>query len=193
MTSQAEDCTQDAKLARRAKVLRSAFAACSASLVLSACGPGVVGTGGPVTSAATLSVSNLCSTPLATALNCTPATGAGSPSGNVTTTWADTPSDTAPASVSAQITNTTIVLQVRCSGLRFEGTWSALSDGSVAFYGTWTSTSQTQGAPGILRVSLADSGSGWEVRVTLHDANDTAIQGPWLLRRALVVNPAACP
>ncbi len=164
------------------------------SALLLACGPGVVGTGGPITSVASLDVANLCSSSLNPALNC-PANTAPTTGGQsaVETTWTDAAPTAQSADVRVQITDNSIVLRVSCSGLRFEGSWRLLSDGSVAFYGTYTDATQTLPVPGILRVNLALSESGFDVRASLFTTLDDLVAGPWFLRRTNLPPASTCP
>ncbi len=173
------------------KLFRALVCAC-AGVVLVACGPGVVGTGAPVASAATLDAGLLCSAPFAVLLPCTPANFSNA-SAPLTATLSDAPANNQPADVRLRIDGNSIALQWRCGGLSFNGRWNVLSDGSLAFYGTFVNAAQPQGAPGILRLSLASDDSGARVRVSLHDPFDVLLAGPWFLRDTTPSDATNCP
>ena len=169
----------------------SALACVCTGVVLVACGPGVVGTGAPVASVSTLDAGNLCSAPFAPLLPCSPvSSGASAP---LTATLSDAPADNQPADVRLRIDGNSVALQWRCGGLSFDGRWSVLSDGSLAFYGTFVNAAQPQGAPGILRLTLATDNNSTRLRVSLHDPFDVLLGGPWFLRNTTPSDTANCP
>lgn len=156
-------------------------AATVGAALLIACGPGVVGTGSPLLGASGASGGpSLCSAPVAVLLPCAPA-GVAAASTPVAATLSDAPADGQPADVQLRVDGNAVSFQWRCGGLTFDGRWSLLNDGSLAFHGTFTNAAQPQGSPGILRVSLAvvDGRTHW--RVSLHDPLDALLAGPWLL------------
>ncbi len=172
------------------KLFRALVCACT-GVVLVACGPGVVGTGAPVASVSTLDPGNLCNAPFASVLPCgASSSGASAP---LTATLSDAPADNQPADVRLRIDGNSVALQWRCGGLSFDGRWSVLSDGSLAFYGTFVNAAQPQGAPGILRLSLATDNNSTRLRVSLHDPFDVLLGGPWFLRNTTPSDTANCP
>jgi hypothetical protein len=151
--------------------------------MLMACGAGVVGTG---TGSAAVPVADaaLCSSDFGASLECVTTGGSGAPpaAGTATVFWSDAKVQGNVTSVLAEVKDDQIVLQVPCTGLRFEGRWSLLSDGTHAFAGTSVSASTVEPQAGVLRVTPDDT-DPLRLHVQLLDSAGDSQGGPWELVR----------
>ncbi len=155
----------------------------SISAMLVACGAGVVGTG---TGSAAVPVADaaLCSADFGASLACVTAGGSGAPpsAGTATVFWSDANVQGSGTTVLAEVTGDQIVLQGSCTGLRFEGRWSLLSDDRHAFAGTYVSMSTVEPQVGLLHVT-PDAADPLRVQVQLFDSAGDSQGGPWDLAR----------
>lgn len=104
------------------------------------------------------------------------------PEGTATVIWSDANPQGDGVSVIAEVTGDQIVLQAPCSGLRFEGRWSLLSDGSHAFAGTYVTPSTVELQVGMLHVT-PDNTDPLRLHVQLFDSAGDVQGGPWELMR----------
>jgi hypothetical protein len=177
--------TDDNLFVRRARsvgLCRLATLLLAALFALVACGPGVVGTGTGSAPVPTASADVCAVSSLGTTLDCA-ATGGAPEGGTEPVVWSDADAQGANASARANVSGNNIVLVVPCRGLRFEGTWSVLSDGSTAFAGAYVDAASSLARVSILRVSAASSGASSSlVQAQLIDDAATTV-GTWTLAR----------
>jgi hypothetical protein len=171
------------------------------------CGVGASGTGSgagvvPAPTPTSGASTTLCSADFAaTSLACggaaTPSPGQGpSTDGTAPIVWSDAGTDSASAGVRARLSGDTIVLEAACLGLRFEGTWTALSDGSVAYFGRYTSSTVSTPTDAVLRVRAATDVAPWTVLAQLRDPRGQAIDATgteWRLRVVVDDTAPSCP
>ncbi len=168
-----------------------AAAALSVWLVLSACGPGVGGTGtGQQHSAADFGAvtAPLCTSGLADSLSCPPAVGgAGQAVGSLPVLLADA---TPPQRTSGRIDGSLIELNWFCEGWSFYGEWGlAVREPGGRFYGT------VRGPAGRVQpaVLLVQSLGGGGLLATLLDTTGQALLPPVRLQAVPSLGmPLAC-
>ena len=154
---------------------------------LSACGPGVGGTGTGETNGVThfgATAASVCSANVGAVLGCVTAPGAASPTPATSATPVFLADATTSPRVQARVQDSTIDLNVACTGLRFRGQWGELAGQSGRFFG-FTGPDGAQ-LPATLQVQPSAAGVAGVV-VTLRDAAGTVLLGPTPL---LVVSTA---
>lgn len=147
---------------------------------LSACGPGVGGSGtGQGLDAFGASSSPLCSSDIASVLSCPAGTAApgasastGSGTGSGTVYFTDTVDG---RRVLVTVQGNGIELSAPCAGISFRGDWGLLAGQAARFYGSTGEGSAAR--PAQLRASL-DSGG---LLLTLLDVNGNVLLGPVLV------------
>jgi hypothetical protein len=141
--------------------------------LLAGCGPGVggTGTGDAVPPLATFNAqpAALCTSPLATALPCTPATAGAPAAVNAPLVLAD---GYPAAQVQATIADPQVQLQLRCPAWQFDGTWGESTTLGQRWYGVLQQGSTSQLA------TLAATAIGSQLVLTLHDQAGRPIAGP---------------
>jgi hypothetical protein len=173
---------------------RSLLAACAA-LWLAACGPGTGGTGtgesAPELDAFGAAAASVCAAPFADRLDCAavagaPAASPGAPAGTARVRYAEP----APlAGVVAVFEGDGVVLQVRCAGLDFAGTWGIDARHGARFFGGLLTAGSPQRTPATLQVLAAPDG----LAVLLLDADDRVVAGPLALVRTPLEGGGAPP
>jgi hypothetical protein len=154
--------------------LALAALAAAALALMSACGPGVGGSGTGEDQTALpgfgASAASLCSGELAPLLACTPATGSLEP--GVGTGLVAFRGELGGEAVSLVLQGNGAELRVGCTLLRFRGLWGQLAGQPPRFYGFV----DPDGAPVVstLEARLV----GGEIELTLRDANGSAVFGP---------------
>jgi hypothetical protein len=154
---------------------------------LSACGPGVVGTGSGTDDGGNddppYVPSGLCTAPFAqAALACS--SDVGDPTrGTSPVHWADANKANEGALVLALLQANGMSLEVPCKQLSFAGKWGQLPDGTLAFIGRYVSTDASNGQPAIAHVEAAPAEPGAVGWLRLDDPSGSALFGPWLVRR----------
>jgi hypothetical protein len=162
---------------------------------LSACGPGVGGTGtGAMPDPAAFGAASVsvCTAPFAAALNCPAGAGvAGTPNAMAGTNLVRFADVATGGNVSAVIDSNQLVLVSRCQALQFTGVWGVLGTGEGRFFGTYSNAANTD-ALASLRVASNNAG---ELQITLLDASGQVLLGPLAVQgvNAPAANPAACP
>jgi hypothetical protein len=161
-------------------------------------GAGVVPAPTPTSGAATTVCSaDFAATSLACGSAATPPPAQGpSADGTAPVVWSDAGTDGATASVRARLSGDTIVLEAACLGLRFEGTWTALSDGSLAYFGRYTSRTVSTPTDAVLRVRAATDVAPWTVLAQLRDPRGQALDAAgseWRLRVVVDDTVPSCP
>jgi hypothetical protein len=186
---------------RQHKLAASLSACLLSAALLVGCGPGVVGTGSevqvsvaPASTSSTAGVATdllICTSPLSTVLGCSLDVNF-----RLSATWSNASNDSSSATAYATLNNGSITLVVPCEGgapgLRFTGQWTALNDGTHAYWGTYTDPSHPDPQTSVLRVSLASSGSGWDVTLVLQDTQGGQVASPWSMRRTTQLTVASC-
>ncbi len=181
--------TLQRRLARHFSSSRRLGLACMLALTtgLSACGPGVGGTGTGETNGLThfgATAASVCSSDVAAVLGCITAPGAASPSPSTSVAPVFLADATTSPRVQARVQDSAIDLSVACTGLRFRGQWGELAGQGGRFFG-FTGPDGAQ-VPATLQVQPSAAGAGGVV-VTLRDAAGAVLLGP----AALLVVPAA--
>lgn len=148
---------------------------------LGGCGPGVGGTGTGETNGVNhfgATAVSVCSADVGAVLGCVTAPGAASPTPATRATPVFLADTTTSPRVQAQVQDSTIDLNVACTGLRFRGQWGELAGQGGRFYG-FTGPDGAQ-LPATLQVQPGAVGLAGVV-VTLRDAAGTVLLGPTLL------------
>lgn len=167
-----------------------------AAVLLTACGPGVGGTGtdSVEVSAAWFDAQPVaaCAGPLASALGCSASLGAGAP--------ADAAASPPPSRwVSADgrvvlvVQADTVALEDRCSGARFDGRWGQTAAGAVGAFGNYAAVPGQETAPVWMTVIPVASGSANGLSVRLQDPSLSTRLGPIELSRSATVTAVTCP
>ena len=174
-----------ARPVHRGRLLRLAWTLAMAAC-LSACGPGVGGTGTGETQGLAYFGANavsVCTADVGGVLGCVAGAGA-APATPVPSAAPVFLADAlANPGVQARVQDSAIDLSVVCTGLRFRGQWGELAGLSPRFFGDVGPVGATQ--PATLQVQAAGAGTTGVV-VTLRDAAGVVLLGPTLL----VVVPA---
>jgi hypothetical protein len=148
---------------------------------LSACGPGVGGTGTGETNGLAYfgaKADSVCTADVGSVLGCVAGAGA-APATPVTSAAPVFLADAlASPGVQARVQDSAIDLSVVCTGLRFRGQWGELAGLSPRFFGNVGPEGAQQ--PATLQVQAAAVGTTGVV-VTLRDAAGVVLLGPTLL------------
>ena len=159
---------------------------------LSACGPGVGGTGTGETNGLSYfgaTAASVCSADVGGVLGCVPGSGAASPAPAPTPSVAPVflaDAATGPR-VQARVQDSAIDLSVICTGLRFRGQWGQVPGQSPRFFGAIGPEGAQ--APATLHMQLSGAG----VVVTVRDAADAVLLGPiFLLPVPMAGAPGGC-
>ena len=163
-------------------------------LWLTACGPGVGGSG---TGEQTQTVANfgavpapVCGAAFASRLNCSPAAGgaAAAPAGTAPVTFVDVATG---GQVSATLRANSIELEARCQRLSFRGEWAVVGTSDARFFGT--AIDERTGLSQLASFSVNETSGGLQVLLRAFDGS--VVLGPVELRPATVTpEPAlACP
>jgi hypothetical protein len=154
---------------------------------LTACGPGVGGTGTGETNGLNhfgATAASVCAADVGAVLGCVTTSGATSPSPTTAATPVFLADAIASPRVQARVQDHAIDLTVACTGLRFRGQWGELAGQGGRFFG-FTGPDGAQ-LPATLQVQAGTAGAAGVV-VTLRDASGAVLLGP----AALLVVPAA--
>ena len=171
-------------IASNCRPLGSALA-CAVLLWLSACGPGVGGTGtgetgGGLGSFGALPAS-VCSGDLASILSCAAPAGAAAPVPGATAVFlADT---TDGRQVRVTLRGNTVELSAACVRVQFRGEWGAVAAQPARFFGT--ADIDGTATPAALQVQV----SGGDVQLTLRDTSGRVLLGPVLVRAVVTLSP----
>ena len=148
---------------------------------LSACGPGVGGTGTGETNGLAhfgATAASVCTAGVGAALGCVAGAGA-APTNPVPSAAPVFLADaSANPRMQARVQDSAIDLTVACSGLRFRGQWGELEGLAPRFFGSVEPDSAQ--VPATLQVQAAGAGTAGVV-VTLRDAAGTVLLGPTLM------------
>jgi hypothetical protein len=160
---------------------RLGLLACAALLALSACGPGVGGSGtGPDLAAFGATASPICNAPFAQALGCTAgATAPEQPGGTAALQFVD---DVNGSQVVATLRGADIELDLRCPRLNFFGTWGTGANGVSRYFGSYSRAAVLPLSAAQLAVAADSTGTGLVVQ--LLDATGAALTAPVRLRPA---------
>lgn len=165
----------------------TALLAAVLAALLSACGPGVGGTGTgaefePSSPSGALSPQALCASDLAPLLQC----AGGALEGTQPAWWAD---GSAARDLQVRLEGQSAELVSACSGWQFSGRWSAAPGQAPRFHGTLVAAPGAAAQP----ASLAAVRQGTEVQLQLFDAAGQALGAPRLLQAVAGPLPArAC-
>ena len=168
-------------------LLRACALACAA--VLSACGPGVGGTGTGETPGALAyfgaTAASVCSSDLANLLGCAPANAAAAPAPGVTTLYLADTIDGRRVAVSLQ--GNTIEISAPCAQLRFRGDWGAIGSQAARFFGYTDHDGPREPATVVAQTS------GSSVALTVSGADGRILLGPVLVKAvAAPALPGSC-
>lgn len=164
-------------------------------MALTACGPGVGGTGtgeSPLPGLAAFGATSqpVCGAGFAAALNC--------PAGTIAN---PTPSADGTASVRfidagqgarlvVEISGNAVRLDALCQGLHFSGDWGTTASGGSRFYGSYLVDGSLQRVNASLAVQAVPGSTTGELTATLQDAEGRLVLGPLTLRPAPLPLPS---
>ena len=169
-----------------------AAAACALVLLLSACGPGVGGTGigaePPTLTSFGATSASVCTSNLAGSLACPslgalPSSPSAAPADAGTTALVLADGNTR---VLARLEGNRIELQAPCAGLKFSGEWGLVPGQAPRFYGAVEFSAYN--GPGSLE--MAATGTRFSLQVL--DLNGRVLLGPLMLQITQALQPAAC-
>ena len=162
-------------------------------LWLSACGPGVggSGTGQPMLAVADFGAvpTPVCGATFASRLNCSPAAGGvAAPAGTAAVTFVDVGTG---GQISATLRANGIELEARCQRLSFSGEWAVIGANDARFFGI--ATDERTGLSQLASLSVAEIPGGLQVLLRAFDGS--VILGPVEMQPATAAaEPAlACP
>lgn len=164
-------------------------------MALTACGPGVGGTGtgeSPLPGLAAFGATSqpVCGAGFAAALNCPVGTTANptpAADGTASVRFIDAGQG---ASLVVEISGNAVRLDALCQGLHFSGDWGSTASSGSRFYGSYLLDGSLQRVNASFAVQAVPGSTTGELTATLRDADGRLVLGPLTLRPAPLPLPS---